>query len=189
MVPKEQGMVRLEPEERVLSIGEKDRSTTGRDGDRTSTDGLDNRKLKLMGGFLKERLTDDPFYVAKMFVRVFGANIRRIVLRLSIILALAYLIRHVLVNYTPLPGAYASMILIFLIIMYYTRQESNYASKYLVRFMMLMGADRFLTYHLNKPPGTMIVLLLVGGIIYMTYSGVFKNIMEETRNESHANDR
>lgn len=158
--------------------------TSGQNGSKASTGGIDKAQLKLVGGFLRHRLEDDPFYVAKIFTKMLGKNLWRIAIRITIILALAYFIRYLLVTYTIIPKFYSTLILIFLIIVYYSRQEKNYATKYLIRFMMLIGFDRFITYQLHKPPGTVIVLLLIGGLFYMTYASLFKKVKEDANHES-----
>lgn len=168
-------------------------TTSGQNGSKDSKEEpekkIDKEQLKLMGGFLRHRLEEDPFYVAKIFVKMLGKNIWRIATRIAIILTLAYTIRHVLVTYTTIPSFYSTLILIFLIIVYYTRQEKNYATKYMIRFMLLIGADRFITYNLNKPPGTMIVLLIIGGLFYMTYAALFTKVKEDANHEPNEDNR
>jgi len=154
-------------------------------GPANSTDKLDKQQLKVMGGFLRYRLEQDPFYVAKLFIRLLSKNFYKIATRIILIISLGYGIRWFLLTYTTIPKVYSSLILIAILILYYTRKQRNYATTFLIRFMLFVGSDRLLTYHFNKPPGTLLVLVIIIGLLYYTWSGIFKHVRTEAHERNN----
>jgi hypothetical protein len=160
-------------------ISEDKKKISGQDGQGNSTKGIDKEQLSMMGGFLRNRLEKDPLYIAKLFIRLLSKNFFKIITRLIAIVVLSYGISWVLITYTSIPKVYSSLILVTILILYYTRKQKNYATKYLVQFMLFITADRILTYHFNKPPGTLIILVIIFGLMYYTYTGIFKHVRTE----------